>query len=158
MPKPKFTRLPKTTDLREIGLPPEVMPTFWCLADHASNKTGRCWPEIQTIARILGRATKTIQRHVNILEEYGLVKRERRRRTRRGRYSSWLYCLIFFARITSGHRGGPGRQRPIKNEHKHGENTPPNPPKTQKRRSRRDPEPPDEQGEDFKEGYEWFFR
>ena len=104
LPKPKFTRIPKVRDLIEAGLPAEAIPTYCALTDYADNKTGLCWPKMETLARTLGRSVRTIQRHLHLLKELGLVEFVERRRLR-GRYSSYLYRVLHIMRTTTGHGG-----------------------------------------------------
>jgi predicted transcriptional regulator len=99
--KPKFTRIPKMRDLVEAGVPAEAIPTYCALTDYANNKTGLCWPKMETLARILGRSVRTIQRHLHLLKELGLIEFVERRRNR-GRYSSYTYRVLHIMR-TTGH-------------------------------------------------------
>ena len=101
--KPKFTRIPKMRDLIEAGVPAEVIPTYCALTDYANNKTGICWPKMETLARLLGRSVRTIQRHLHLLKERGLIEFVERRRLR-GRYSSYVYRVLHIMR-TTGHQG-----------------------------------------------------
>jgi DNA-binding transcriptional ArsR family regulator len=105
--KPKFTRIPKMRDLMEAGVPAEVIPTYCALTDYANNKTGLCWPKMETLARTLGRSVRTIQRHLHLLKELGLVEFVERRRLW-GRYSSYLYRVLHIMRTTTGHGGRVG--------------------------------------------------
>jgi DNA-binding transcriptional ArsR family regulator len=105
-PKPKFTRIPKMRDLIEAGVPAEAIPTYCALTDYANNKTGLCWPKMETLARILGRSVRTVQRHLHLLKELGLIEFVERRRLR-GRYSSYLYRVLHIMR-TTGHGGRVG--------------------------------------------------
>lgn len=99
--KPKFTRIPKMRDLVEAGVPAEAIPTYCALTDYANNKTGLCWPKMETLANTLGRSVRTIQRHLHLLKELGLIEFVERRRLR-GRYSSYLYRVLHIMR-TTGH-------------------------------------------------------
>jgi DNA-binding transcriptional ArsR family regulator len=101
--KPKFTRIPKVRDLVEAGVPAEAIPTYCALTDYANNKTGLCWPKMETLANTLGRSVRTIQRHLHLLRECGLIEFVERRRNR-GRYSSYLYRVLHIMR-TTGHEG-----------------------------------------------------
>ena len=94
--KPKFTRIPKVCDLVAAGVPVEAIPTYCALTDYANNRTGLCWPKMQTLARTLGRSVRTIQRHLHLLKEKGLIEFVDRRRLR-GRYSSYLYRVLHIA-------------------------------------------------------------
>ena len=102
--KPKFTRIPKVRDLVEAGVPAEAIPTYCALTDYANNKTGLCWPKMETLANTLGRSVRTIQRHLYLLKELGLVEFVERRRLR-GRYSSYVYRVLHIMRTTTGHGG-----------------------------------------------------
>ena len=100
--KPKFTRIPKVRDLTEAGVPAEAIPTYCALTDYANNKTGLCWPKMETLANTLGRSARTIQRHLHLLKELGLIEFVERRRLR-GRYSSYVYRVLHIMRTTTGH-------------------------------------------------------
>jgi DNA-binding transcriptional ArsR family regulator len=102
-PRPKFTRIPKVRDLIEAGVPAEAIPTYCALTDYANNKTGLCWPKMETLAKILGRSVRTVQRHLHLLKELGLIEFVERRRLR-GRYSSYVYRVLHIIR-TTGHGG-----------------------------------------------------
>jgi DNA-binding transcriptional ArsR family regulator len=101
-------------DLVEAGVPTEAIPTYCALTDYANNKTGLCWPKMETLARTLGRSVRTIQRHLHLLRELGLVEFVERRRLQ-GRYSSYLYKVLHIMR-TTGHGGrvasNKGRTKP----------------------------------------------
>ena len=72
--KQRFTRIPKTSELISAGVPTEVIPTYCALADYTNNKTGLCWPKMETLAATLGRSVRTIQRHLHLLRERGLIE------------------------------------------------------------------------------------
>jgi DNA-binding transcriptional ArsR family regulator len=97
--KPKFTRIPKMRDLMEAGVPAEAIPTYCAITDYANNKTGLCWPKMETLANTLGRSVRTVQRHLHLLKELGLVEFVERRRLR-GRYSSYVYRVLHIMRTT----------------------------------------------------------
>ncbi len=109
--KRTFTRIPKVSDLIAQGVPVEAIPTYLALSDHASNKNGLCWPKMETLAKILGRSVRTVQRHLHLLRELGLVDFIYRRRNR-GRFSSYLYRVLHFVELirrkkraaTTGHK------------------------------------------------------
>jgi DNA-binding transcriptional ArsR family regulator len=105
--RPKFTRIPKVRDLIEAGVPAEAIPTYCALTDYANNKTGICWPKMETLAKTLGRSVRTIQRHLHLLKELGLIEFVERRRLR-GRYSSYVYRVLHIMRTTTGHGGRVG--------------------------------------------------
>jgi DNA-binding transcriptional ArsR family regulator len=148
-PKPKFTRIPKMRDLIEGGVPTEAIPTYCALADYSNNKTGLCWPKMETLAKTLGRSVRTVQRHLHLLKELGLVEFVERRRLR-GRYSSYVYRVLHIVR-TTGHGGRVGsilkkRTKPRLSK---------NPPQTlehnpQERRK--------QEAQRRREGFEWLFK
>lgn len=134
--RPKFTRIPKISDLVQVGVPTEAIPTYCALTDYANNKTGLCWPKMETLARTLGRSVRTIQRHLHLLKECGLIEFVERRR-HRGRFSSYLYKVLHInCTTTTGHGRPEVRRRPIYKRTKPPKNTTHSPPK---------------------EGFEWLF-
>jgi DNA-binding transcriptional ArsR family regulator len=152
----KFTRIPKVSDLVLAGVPTEVIPTYCALADYSNNKTGLCWPRMDTLARRLSRSPRTIQRHLHLLKERGLIEFVERKRDWHGRFGAYLYRVLHIAAVATrkgaeatarkGRRrkkrpttGHGGRVAPIKGQTKQQEDTP-LPPK----------------GE-VKEAYEWLF-
>lgn len=151
-----FTRIPKVSDLVLAGVPTEVIPTYCALADYSNNKTGLCWPRMDTLARRLSRSPRTIQRHLHLLKERGLIEFVERKRDWHGRFGAYLYRVLHIAAVATrkgaeaadrkGRRrkkrpttGHGGRVAPIKGQTKQQEDTP-LPPK----------------GE-VKEAYEWLF-
>jgi DNA-binding transcriptional ArsR family regulator len=94
-------------DLMEAGVPAEAIPTYCALTDYANNKTGLCWPKMETLAKTLGRSVRTVQRHLHLLKELGLIEFVERRRLR-GRYSSYVYKVLHIMRTTTGHGGRVG--------------------------------------------------
>jgi DNA-binding transcriptional ArsR family regulator len=168
--KPRFTRIMKVQDLAYAGVPTEAIPTYCALADYANNKNGLCWPKMETLAKTLGRSVRTVQRHLHLLRELGLIEFVERRRNS-GRFSSYLYRVLHIVR-TTGHgrrlvRGAPNIRRTKRSV------TPPNSPPTEgygwlfgksgdpvaeaehkrDRNERRSTE-----SEERKEGYGWLFR
>jgi DNA-binding transcriptional ArsR family regulator len=147
--KPKFTRIPKVRDLVEAGVPAEAIPTYCALTDYANNKTGLCWPKMETLAKTLGRSVRTVQRHLHLLKELGLVEFVERRRLR-GRYSSYVYRVLHIMRTTTGHGGRvasilKGRTRPRLSK---------NPPQTQEHHPK---ERRKREAQRRREGFEWLF-
>ena len=80
----KFTPIPKTYELMAAGVPAQVVATYAALADYANNTTGLCWPRMDTLARTLSRTPRTIQYHLHLLKELGLIEFVERRRDKRG--------------------------------------------------------------------------
>jgi DNA-binding transcriptional ArsR family regulator len=167
--KPKFTRIPKVEALVLAGVPTEAIPTYCALTDYANNKSGLCWPKMETLAKTLGRSVRTVQRHLHLLRERGLIEFVERRR-QRGRFSSYLYKVIHIS-LTTGHGRRAVKGSPIYKRTKRSV-TPPNSPPSegyswlfgrgedpageaehqrerQERRSR--------ESQERKDGYEWLF-
>jgi DNA-binding transcriptional ArsR family regulator len=145
---PKFTRIPKVRDLIEAGVPAEAIPTYCGLTDYANNKTGLCWPKMETLAKTLGRSVRTVQRHLHLLKELGLIEFVERRRLR-GRYSSYVYRVLHIMR-TTGHRGRVAsilkkRTKPRLSK---------NPPQTQEHNPQ---ERRKQEAQRRREGFEWLF-
>ena len=126
--KPKFTRIPKVQSLIQSGVPAEAIPTYCALADYANNKTGLCFPKMETLAETLNRSVRTIQRHLHHLRSLGLIEFVERRRYR-GRFSSYLYRVLHIVR-TTGHGKRVGRRGPIYKGTKRSMNTSYSPPET----------------------------
>ncbi len=158
--KPRFTRIPKVCDLISAGVPTEAIPTYCALADFSNNRTGLCWPRMETLARRLSRSPRTIQRHLHLLKEKGLVEFVERKRDRRGRFGAYVYRLVHLAALTAagggrkeraGRGGSPSRRRRgSKKRPTTGHGGPAAPIKGQTRRQEDAPQPP--RG-DPKEGY-----
>jgi hypothetical protein len=146
--KPKFTRIPKMRDLIEVGVPAEAIPTYCALTDYANNKTGLCWPKMETLANTLGRSVRTIQRHLHLLKELGLVEFVERRRLR-GRYSSYVYRVLHIMR-TTGHEGRVASI--LKRRTKPRLSTEPPKPTEKNRQEKRNRE-----AQRRREGFEWLF-
>jgi hypothetical protein len=164
----KFTRIPKVSDLVYVGVPTETIPTYCALSDYANNKTGLCWPKMETLANTLGRSVRTVQRHLHLLKECGLIEFVERRR-HRGRFSSYLYKVLHVA--TTG-RGRPQVKRspiyigtkrsviPSNSPQKEAFNWLFGDPKDQKAEAEHQREQTARRKEDSerrKEGYEWLF-
>src|SRR3712207_7373736 len=65
-----YTTLFRSQSLIDQGVPAEVIPTYCCLTDYSNNKSGLCWPKMETIAATLNRSVRTVQRHVHRSEEH----------------------------------------------------------------------------------------
>jgi DNA-binding transcriptional ArsR family regulator len=152
----KFTRIPKVSDLVLAGVPTEVIPTYCALADYSNNKTGLCWPRMDTLARRLSRSPRTIQRHLHLLKERGLIEFVERKRDWHGRFGAYLYRVLHIAAVAT-RKGAEatarkGRRRKKRPTTGHGGRVAPI--KGQTKRQEGTPLPP--KGE-VKEAYEWLF-
>jgi hypothetical protein len=132
----KFTRIPKTSELIAQGVPTEAIPTYCALADYSNNKTGLCWPKMETLAATLGRSVRTVQRHLHVLSERGVIEFVERRRYK-GRFSSYLYKVVHII-LTTGHGRRAAGGRPIYKEHKPSMNSPQPPVETREERLERE--------------------
>ncbi len=152
----RFTRIPKVHDLILAGVPTEVIPTYCALADYSNNKTGLCWPRMETLARRLSRSPRTIQRHLHLLREKGLIEFVERRRDWHGRFGAYVYRVVHIVAATAWKgaeaAGRKGRRRKNRATTGHGDPVVPN--KELTKRQEVSPLPP--KG-DVKEGYQWFF-
>jgi DNA-binding transcriptional ArsR family regulator len=97
----KFTRIPKISDFILAGVPAQVIPTYCALADYTNNKTGLCWPRMETLARRLSRSPRTIQRHLHLLKEKGLIVFIERKRDWHGRFGAYVYRVLHIAAVAS---------------------------------------------------------
>jgi DNA-binding transcriptional MocR family regulator len=139
--KPKFTRIPKVNELVCAGVPTEAIPTYCALSDYANNKSGLAWPKMETLAYTLGRSVRTVQRHLHLLKERGLIEFVERRR-HKGRFSSYLYRIVHIVSTSStSPTTGHGRRAVRRGSIYKGTKPPKNPPHSP-----------------TKEGYEWLFK
>ncbi len=154
----KFTRIPKISDFVLAGVPAQVIPTYCALADYTNNKTGLCWPRMETLARRLSRSPRTIQRHLHLLKEKGLIEFVERKRDWHGRFGAYVYRVIHIAAVavrkgrdmTSGRERRTNKKRPTTTGQ--GGRVASN--KRQTKPNQPTPLPP---LKDLKEGYEWLF-
>ena len=167
--KPKFTRIPKVQDLAYAGVPTEAIPTYCALTDYANNKSGLCWPKMETLANTLGRSVRTVQRHLHLLKECGLIEFVERRRNS-GRFSSYLYKVVHIVR-TTGHRRRVGKGGPIYKGTKRSVTPPNSPPMegygwlfgrgedpaAEKEHNRERNKERSKDSQRRKEGYDWLF-
>ena len=168
--KPKFTRIPKVQDLAYAGVPTEAIPTYCALSDYANNKSGLCWPKMETLAKTLGRSVRTVQRHLHLLKELGLIEFVERRRNN-GRFSSYLYKVLHIVRTTTGHGRRAVRGDPIYRRTKRSVTPPNSPPMegykwlfdrggdpaAEQQHNRERNKERSKESERRKEGYEWLF-
>ena len=155
--KSRFTRIPKVSDLVLAGVPTEVIPTYCALADYSNNKTGLCWPRMETLARRLSRSPRTIQRHLHLLREKGLVEFIERRRDWHGRFGAYVYRVVHIAAATArkgaeAARGKGGRRRRAHATTGHG-----GPMALYKGQTKHQEDTPLPPKGDVKEGYQWLF-
>jgi len=68
----------------KLNLKPGQLVTLLKIADHV-NSDGSCWPSVEHIARQTNQNEKTIRRHLQFFVDSGLLDREHRAGTGRGR-------------------------------------------------------------------------
>jgi DNA-binding transcriptional ArsR family regulator len=155
--KSRFTRIPKVSDLVLAGVPTEVIPTYCALADYSNNRTGLCWPRMETLARRLSRSPRTIQRHLHLLREKGLIEFVERRRDWHGRFGAYVYRVVHIVAATArkgAEAAGSRKGRRRKNRPTTGHGSPV---ASNKRRTKRQEGTPLPPKGDVKEGYQWLF-
>jgi DNA-binding transcriptional ArsR family regulator len=155
--KSRFTRIPKVSDLVLAGVPTEVIPTYCALADYSNNRTGLCWPRMETLANRLSRSPRTIQRHLHLLREKGLIEFVERRRDWHGRFGAYVYRVVHIVAATArkgAEAAGSRKGRRRKNRPTTGHGSPV---ASNKRRTKRQEGTPLPPKGDVKEGYQWLF-
>ena len=166
----RYTELPKIYELVSLGIRPELIYTYAALSDFANNKTGECYPQMKTIAGLLGRSVRTVQRHLHELQDFGLIEFVQRLRDDSGRYRGYLYRILHTARIAERRKakkqekqeaerrkGIEQSQRRRRRFFKKRATGHESPVYEDKRTSTENNCPPNPPTEDFKEGYEWLF-
>ena len=154
--RPRFTRIPKVSELILAGVPTEVIPTYCALADYSNNKTGLCWPRMETLAKRLSRSPRTIQRHLHLLKEKGLVEFVERKRDWHGRFGAYLYRVLHIAAATA-RKGAEGTKPRIRRGKRRRTTGHTGTVATNKRLTKRHEGPPIPPQGDSKEGYRWLF-
>ena len=61
---------------RVANLPTPQLLLLWILADHADEYTFEAWPHQRTLARDTGMSERSVRRHLNGLEEAGIITRQ----------------------------------------------------------------------------------
>lgn len=167
----RYTELPKTLELIELGVTPELIPTFHALTDYVSNQTGRCYPQMKTIAAKLRISVRTVQRHLHSLADLGLIDFVKRLRTDEGKYRGYVYRIAHIEKIAERRkakkreqqererqraleRGRKRRKRLFNQKPSTGHGSPV---RANRGTSTEQENPPNPPTESFKEGYEWLF-
>ena len=78
--------------MKQRGLKPAAKIVLYWLADHHNGETGACFPSLKTLEDECEMNRSTIIRHLDALEESGLIERERRERAN-GSQTSTSYIL-----------------------------------------------------------------
>jgi DNA-binding transcriptional ArsR family regulator len=153
----KFTRIPKISDFMLAGVPAQVIPTYCALADYTNNTTGLCWPRMETLARRLSRSPRTIQRHLHLLKEKGLIEFVERKRDWHGRFGAYVYRVVHIAAVAArkGRDTRSGRAR--RTNKKKATTGQGGRVASNKRPTKPNQDTPLPPTKDFKDGYEWLF-
>jgi DNA-binding transcriptional ArsR family regulator len=125
---------------QRAGAPAYLVPVYAVLSDYANNRSGLAWPKMSTLADTLGISVRSVQRHLSALRELGLIEFVQRRRSARGRFSSWCYRLVLvasFNKSTTGHGRRPVKGVPYKEERKRQKNPPQTPQQSKEEQRRR---------------------
>jgi predicted ArsR family transcriptional regulator len=101
---------------------------------------------METLAKILNRSVRTVQRHLHQLREAGVIEFVERRRYK-GRFSSYLYRILFHA--TTGHGKAVAGVVPNIRRTRHSRTTPKSPVDKEQKRA--------EEAKRRTAGYEWLF-
>jgi len=113
---------------------------------------------METLARRLKRSPRTIQRHLHLLQDLGLIEFVRRLRDERGRFGAYVYRLVHIAKATARKGaekvGGRAWRKGSKKHLATGHGSPTAPNKGKTKRKEVPPKPPKK---DLKRGYWWFF-
>ena len=104
-----------------------VLHLSWTFAWRSGRGTGYCWPMQSTLAAYINRCVRTVRRHLQSLQDSGLL-RLRTRRTASNGYTSNLYIIgntlaaSLFARLSQkgkqNHRGTQMSDNDLKREYK----------------------------------------
>jgi DNA-binding transcriptional ArsR family regulator len=155
--RPRFTRIPKVHDLILAGVPTEVIPTYCALADYSNNKTGLCWPRMETLAKRLSRSPRTVQRHLHLLKEKGLIEFVERKRDWHGRFGAYLYRVVHIAAATSRKAAQEVADRKERRRKKRSTTGHGSPVASNKRQTKRQEDTPLPPKNDVTRGYWWAF-
>lgn len=169
----KYTELPKIHELVSLGVRRELIGTYSALADYVNSQTGLCYPQMKTIAGMLGCSVRTIQRHLHELRDFGLIEFAQRLRDDSGRYRGYLYRILHTSKIAErrkakkqeaqererqrGVERAQRKQRRSSNRAKKLSTGHGSPVREDTRTNRENNSPPSPPKGGFKEGYEWFF-
>jgi DNA-binding transcriptional MocR family regulator len=78
--------------MKQEGIKPATKIVLYWLADHHNGDTGDCFPSLNLLARECEMSRPTVVKHLNELEELGLIVRAKRQREN-GSQTSTAYIL-----------------------------------------------------------------
>lgn len=71
--KDKEIRISTVSELISVGVTARLISTYYCLTDYV-NKDGLCRTRMETLAETLNYSSRTIQRHLYLLQDKGLIE------------------------------------------------------------------------------------
>ena len=74
--------------MKQQGLKPATKIVLYWLADHHNGETGKCFPSINHLARVCEMSRRSVEGHLTVLEQLGLIKRFNQFRDRGGKTSN----------------------------------------------------------------------
>lgn len=74
--------------MKQSGLKPATKIVLYWLADCHNQETGKCFPSISHLAGVCEMSRRSVEGHLSILEELGLIKRFNQFRDRGGKTSN----------------------------------------------------------------------
>jgi DNA-binding transcriptional ArsR family regulator len=74
--------------MKQSGLKPATKIVLYWLADCHNQETGKCFPSINHLASVCEMSRRSVEGHLSILEELGLIKRFNQFRDRGGKTSN----------------------------------------------------------------------
>ena len=74
--------------MKQKGLKPATKIVLYWLADHHNETTKECFPRISRLAELCDMSRRSVEGHLTILEEFGLIKRINRFRDQGGKTSN----------------------------------------------------------------------
>lgn len=80
--------------MKQKGLKPATKIVLYWLADHYNETTKECFPRILRLAELCDMSRRSVEGHLTILEEIGLIKRINRFRDQGGKTSNGYILYI----------------------------------------------------------------
>jgi DNA-binding transcriptional ArsR family regulator len=104
--------------MKQKGLKPAAKIVLYWLADHHNEETGLCFPSLKTLADECEMNKSTLIRHLDALEEMGLIKRDKRNRENGSRASN-SYRLTLTPVAERNHPCRETQQAPVAKRNSH---------------------------------------
>jgi hypothetical protein len=104
--------------MKQKGLKPAAKIVLYWLADHHNEGTGLCFPSLKTLADECEMNKSTLIRHLDALEEAGLIERDKRNRENGSRASN-SYMLTLTPVAECNHPCRETQQAPVAKRDRH---------------------------------------